>query len=72
MHKSVTETETDIIIDLHVMKVAELKVELKNRKLPIYGSKNILIKRLEDYMHKFEGAEFEDDTAQVQPVEKQL
>ena len=58
------------IIDLHSMKVVELKAELKQRKLPVSGTKAKLIDRLEKYMTEHEGVEAVDEDELDKPVEK--
>merc|ERR1712131_309463 len=45
------------VIDLHAMKVTELKQELKARGLTVSGTKAELINRLENYMKEHEGVE---------------
>lgn len=45
------------VIDLHAMKVTELKQELKARGLTVSGTKADLITRLENYMKEHEGVE---------------
>merc|ERR1711976_64726 len=58
------------IIDLHSMKVVELKAGLKQRKLPVSGTKAELIDRLEKYMTEHEGVEAVDEDELDKPVEK--
>jgi len=58
------------IIDLHSMKVVELKAELKQRKLPVSGTKAELIDRLEKYMTEHEGVEAVDEDELDKPVGK--
>jgi len=58
------------IIDLHSMKVVELKAELKQRKLPVSGTKAELIDRLEKYMTEHEGVEAVDEDELDEPVGK--
>jgi len=62
--------QEDEIIDLHSMKVVELKAELKQRKLPVSGTKSELIDRLEKYMTEHEGVEAVDEDELDKPVEK--
>ena len=50
-------SDNEEVIDLHSMKVAELKEELKSRQLPVSGAKAQLIERLENYMQEHEGVE---------------
>lgn len=45
------------VIDLHAMRVTELKQELKARGLTVSGTKPDLITRLENYMKEHEGVE---------------
>ena len=64
-------SDTEEVIDLHSMKVAELKEELKSRQLPVSGAKAQLIERLENYMQEHEGVEVveEEDTEESQSAE---
>merc|ERR1712018_739496 len=50
-------SDEEEIIDLHSMKVVELKQELKSRGLTVSGTKAELIDRLEKYMTEHEGVE---------------
>ena len=68
-HEGVGDQE-EKIIDLHSMKVVELKAELKQRKLPVSGTKAKLIDRLEKYMTEHEGVEAVDEDELDKPVEK--
>lgn len=60
-------SDTEEVIDLHSMKVTELKAELKSRGLPVSGAKAELIERLENYMQEHEGVEVveEEDTEEA-------
>ena len=60
-------SDTEEVIDLHSMKVTELKQELKSRGLPVSGAKAELIERLENYMQEHEGVEVvEEEEEQVE------
>lgn len=63
--------EEDEIIDLHSMKVVELKQELRTRSLPVSGTKAELIDRLEKYMTEHEGVEAVDEEEIDEKVDEQ-
>jgi len=63
-------SDTEEVIDLHSMKVTELKQELKSRGLPVSGAKAELIERLENYMQEHEGVEVVEEEETEDSVEK--
>jgi len=62
-------SDTEEVIDLHSMKVTELKQELKSRGLPVSGAKAELIERLENYMQEHEGVEVVEEEETEDSVE---
>jgi len=62
-------SDQEEVIDLHSMKVTELKSELKSRGLPVSGAKADLIDRLETYMREHEGVEVVEEEEE-ESVEK--
>jgi len=64
-------SDTEEVIDLHSMKVTELKAELKSRGLPVSGAKAELIERLENYMQEHEGVEVVEEEETEESVENE-
>ena len=63
-----TMSDNEEVIDLHSMKMAELKEELKSRQLPVSGAKAQLIERLENYMQEHEGVEIVEEEESQEPL----